>query len=196
MAGRGGFYGYRSPEGFRGALREVWFAPGRFFRELDPEGGVVRPALFASLVLYVNIVLDMLLQAVWLREFTAYALLYVPTLGLVFSIILAPLFVAGFTALVLIILDGAPSRAKFGPLFRALGYVAGIGFAFWIPYASFFAILYLACVATIAVRETLGLNWQRAAIAALVPLVALLVVILLLAGPGETYQLLLNPPQE
>lgn len=196
MAGRGGFYDYRSPEGFRGALREVWFAPGRFFRELDPEGGVVRPALFASLVLYVNIVLDMLLQAVWLREFTAYALLYVPTLGLVFSIILAPLFVAGFTALVLVILDGAPSDEKFGPLFRALGYVSGIGFAFWIPYASFFAILYLACVATIAVRETLGLNWQRAAIAALVPLVALLVVILLLAGPGETYQLLLNPPQE
>lgn len=196
MAGRGGFHGYRSPEGFRGALREVWFAPSRFFRELDPEGGVVRPALFASLVLYLNIVLDALLQAVWLREFTTYTLVYVPTLGLVFSLVLAPLFVAGFTALVLVMLDGSPSRAKFGPLFRALGYATAIGFAFWIPYASFFAILYIACVATIAVKETLGLSWQRAAVGALVPLGALLVVILLLAGPGETYQLLLNPPQE
>lgn len=195
MIRRSGPRGYRSPESFREALREVWLSPGRFFRQLDPEGGVVRPALFASLILYLNLLLDTLLQIAWVQEFT-YALIYVPTIGLVFSVVLAPLLVAGLTILVLTVLDGAPSRAKFGPLFRALGYAAGIGFAFWVPYASLLAIPYGACVATIAVKETLGLSWQRAAIGALVPLGAALIIILILAEPDEAYQILLNPPQE
>lgn len=195
MARRGGFHGYHSPENFRAALREVWLSPGRFFRRLDPDGGVIRPALFASLILYLNLLLDTLLQAVWLREITA-ALIYVPTIGLVFSLVLAPLLVVGLTTLVLVVLDGGPSRAKFGPLFRSLGYATGIGFVFWIPYAPFFAIPYGAYVATVAVKETFNLGWRRAAIAALVPLGAVLLVILILAGTDEAYQFLLNPPQE
>lgn len=188
-------YGHRSPESFGKVLREVWLSPGRFFRRLDPGGGAIRPAIFATLVLFLNLLLDTLLQIAWTREFT-YALILVPTAGLVFSLILAPLLVAGFTALVLTVLDGGPSLAKFGPLFRALGYATGIGFVFWIPYAALIAIPYGACVATIAVKETLGLSWQRAAIGALVPLGAALIIILILAGSDDVYQIFVNPPQE
>lgn len=185
---------HHSPETFRNALREVWLSPSRFFRHLDPEGGALRPSLFATLVLYLNLLLNTLLQVAWTREI-APALILVPTAGLVFSVVLAPLLVAGFTALVLTVLDGAPSRAKFGPLFRALGYATGIGFVFWVPYASLIAIPYGAYVATVAVKETLGLSWQRAAIGALAPLGAALLIIFILAGPDDAYQLLFNPPQ-
>lgn len=188
-------HGPRSPESFGKSLREVWLSPGRFFRRLDPEGGAVRPTLFAVLVLYLNLLLDTLLQLVWTQEFT-YALILVPTAGLVFSVVLAPLLVAGFTALVLTVLDGGPSRAKFGPLFRALGYATGIGFAFWVPYAALIAVPYGAYVATVAVKETLGLSWQRAAIGALVPLGAALLIIFILADSDDVYRILLNPPQE
>ncbi|HJQ28979.1 MAG TPA: hypothetical protein VJ827_06535, partial [Rubrobacter sp.] len=58
-----------SPEDFWGALRGVWFAPVRFFRELDPHGGVIRPAIFACVVLYLNLILEAVLHVLWLREF-------------------------------------------------------------------------------------------------------------------------------
>jgi hypothetical protein len=190
---RGGYPGFYSPESFRSALREVWLAPRRFFRRLDPEGGPARPALFASAVLYLNLLLEALLQALWLREFT-YALIYAPVLGLVASLVLAPLLVAGLAALVLVVLDGAPSRARFGPLFRSLGYASGIAAVFWIPYGPLIALPYGAYVATVAVREALNADRRRAAAATLGPLAALFLILLLLNGPAETYNLLLNPP--
>ncbi len=188
-------HGHRSPENFRDALREVWLSPSRFFRHLDPEGGALRPVIFAALVLYLNLLLNTLLQVAWTRE-VAPVLILVPTAGLVFSVVLAPLLVAALTALVLTVLDGTPSRAKFGPLFRALGYATGTGFVFWVPYAALIAIPYGAYVATVALKATLGLNWQRAAVGALVPLGAALLIIFILAGPDDAYRILLNPPQE
>ena len=98
-----------SPENFWGALKGVWFAPRRFFERLDPGGGFFRPAIFASIVLYLNLLLEAALQAVWLREFN-FALIYAPFLGLVVALVLAPLLVAGLAVLVLVVLDGAPSR--------------------------------------------------------------------------------------
>jgi hypothetical protein len=184
--------GYSS-ENFREALREVWLSPGRFFKRLDPEGGPIRPAIFASIVLYLNLLLETALQALWLREFN-YALIYAPLLGLVVAIVLAPLLVAGLTALVLVVLDGAPSRAKFGPTFRALGYATGIGSILWIPYGPLLALPYGAYVATVAVKETLNTTWQRAAAAALIPLGAVLLILLLLTGFDEAYGFLINPP--
>lgn len=183
----------RSPEDFWGALREVWLAPSRFFKELDPDGGLVRPAIFASLVLYLNLLLEAALQALWLREFN-YALIYTPFVGLVVALVLAPLLVAGFAALVLVILDGAPSRRTFAPTFRSLGYASGIGIVLAFPYGPLLATPYGALVATIAVRETLNLGWRRAATATLVPLGAMIAILLLLAGPGEAASLLINPP--
>ena len=182
-----------SPEDFWGALQEVWFAPSRFFKRLDPEGGPIRPAIFASVVLYLNLLFEAALQAVWLREFN-YALIYAPFLGLVVALVLAPLLVAGLTVLVLVILEGAPSRRSFGPTFRALGYASGIGFVLWVPYGPLLAIPYGALVATIAVKETLNLSWQRAAAATLIPLGAVLLILLLLTGPGEAFAFLTNPP--
>ncbi|BBL80295.1 hypothetical protein RxyAA322_21490 [Rubrobacter xylanophilus] len=182
-----------SPEDFRGALGEVWFAPTRFFRRLDPEGGLLRPALFASLVMYLNLLLETVLQAVWTGELT-YALLYAPVLGFVVSAVLAPLLVAGLAALVLVVLDGAPSRRRFAPVFRALGYASGIGIVLWIPYGPLVALPYGLLVSTVAVREALGLTWGRAALGTLIPLAAALLVVLLLTGPGEAYDLLRNPP--
>ena len=62
-------------------MREVWLTPGRFFGRLDPEGGAVRPALFAAVVLYLNLLLEELLQEIWLLEFN-YGLLYAALSGL------------------------------------------------------------------------------------------------------------------
>lgn len=182
-----------SPEDFWGALREVWLAPGRFFQRLDPAGGVIRPALFASIILYLNLLLEAALQAIWLREFN-YALIYAPFLGLVVALVLAPLLVAGLAALVLVVLEGGPSRRSFGSVFRALGYATGIGFVFWIPFAPLLALPYGAVVATIAVKETLNIGWNRAAMATLIPLGAVLVILLLLTGPAEAVGFLINPP--
>jgi hypothetical protein len=182
-----------SPEDFWGALREVWFAPSRFFKRLDSEGGPIRPAIFASIILYLNLLFEAALQAVWLREFN-YALIYAPFLGLVVALVLAPLLVAGLTVLVLVVLEGAPSRRSFGAVFRALGYATGIGFVLWIPYGPLLALPYGALVATIAVKETLNLGWRRAAVATLIPLAAVILIVLLLTGPGEVVSSLSNPP--
>jgi hypothetical protein len=182
-----------SPEDFWGALRGVWFAPRRFFERLDPGGGFVRPALFASIVLYLNLLLEAALQALWLQEFN-FALIYAPFLGLVVSLVLGPLFVAGLAVLVLVVLEGAPSRRAFGPLFRALGYASGIGAVLWVPYAPLLAIPYGALVATVAVKEALRVGWGRAAAGALIPLAAVLLILLLLTGPSEAAGFLLNPP--
>lgn len=183
----------RSPEDFWGALKEVWLAPGRFFKDLDPDGGPIRPAIFASLVLYLNLLLEAALQALWLREFN-YALIYTPFVGLVVALVLAPLLVAGLAALVLVVLEDAPSRRTFAPTFRSLGYASGIGIVLWVPYGPLLALPYGAFVATIAVRETLNVSWQRAATATLIPLGALLVILLLLTGTGEAVSFLINPP--
>nr|MBA3474817.1 YIP1 family protein [Rubrobacter sp.] len=138
---QGGPSGYHSPEGFGDVVRGVWLAPGRFFGRLDPEGGLVRPALFASSVLYLNLIFDELLQAVWRLEFN-YGLLNAALPGLAVALVLGPLLVAGLSALVLTVLDGAPSRRKFGRVFRALGYATAIGLVLWIPYAPFVALPY------------------------------------------------------
>jgi hypothetical protein len=183
-----------SPEDFWGALRGVWFAPVRYFRQLEPRGGMIRPAIFASVVLYLNLILEAVLQVLWLREFN-YALVYAPFLGLVVAVVFAPLLVAGLALLVLVILGGGtPLRGGFGPLFRSLGYASGIGFAFWIPFAPLLAIPYGAFVATIAVKETMNVTWARAAAATLIPLGAVLLTVLALLGPGEAAGFLINPP--
>ena len=184
---------HHSPEDFWGALKEVWFAPGRFFKMLDPAGGPVRPAIFASIILYLDLLLEAALQALWLREFN-YALIYAPFLGLVVALVLAPLLVAGLTVLILVILEGAPSRRSFGPTFRALGYASGIGCVLWVPYGPLLAIPYGALVATIAIKESLNLSWPRAAAATLIPLGAVLLIVLLLIGPGQALSSLINPP--
>ena len=193
MAGRGPGYG-NSPEDFWGALRGVWLAPVRFFQGLDPGGGLIRPAIFVSLVLYLNLLLEATLQALWLGEFN-YALIYAPFLGLIVALLLAPLLVAGLTILVLVILEGAPSRRGFVPAFRSLGYASGIGFALWIPFAPILAIPYGALVATIAVKKTLNVSSMRAAAATLLPLLAVLLTLLALLGPGEAASFFTNPPQ-
>jgi hypothetical protein len=59
---------HHSPEVFWVALREVWFSPTRFFKMLDPQGGYVRPAIFASIILYLNLLFEAVLQAAWLME--------------------------------------------------------------------------------------------------------------------------------
>jgi hypothetical protein len=183
-----------SPEDFWSALRGVWFSPVRFFRGLDPQGGVVRPAIFASLVLYLDLLLETVLQMIWLREFN-YGLIYAPFFGLAVAVVLAPLLITGFAVLVLVILGGGmPSRGGFVPLFRALGYASGIGFVFWIPFAPLVAIPYGAFVATVAVRETANVTRNRAAAATLIPLGAVILIVLILLGPGEAAGFLANPP--
>jgi hypothetical protein len=186
---------YYSSEGFGDVLRAVWLTPGKFFRRLDPEGGLVRPALLATAVLYLNLIFGELLRAAWLLEFN-YGLLYAVLPGLVVSLILAPLLVAGLAALVLIVLDGAPSRRKFGPVFRALAYSTAIGVVLWIPYAPVVALPYGLYVATVAVKEMLFITWKRAAASTLLPLAAVLLFMLLLSGPDGAYRLLTNPPGE
>ena len=185
----------RSPEGFGDVVREVWLAPGRFFGRLDPEGGLLRPSLFASLVLYLNLLLEEVLQEAWRLEFN-YGLLNAALPGLVVALVLAPLLVLGLSLLVLTILDGAPSRRKLGPVFRALGYATSIGLVFWIPYAPIVALPYGLYVATAAVKEVLFISWRRAATATLVPLGAVLLIALLQIGLAEAYGLLVNPPGE
>jgi hypothetical protein len=195
-SGPHGDVGYvrESPEHFWGALRGVWFAPVHFFRGLDPQGGVFRPAIFASVVLYIDLLLETALQMLWLREFN-YALIYAPFLGLVVAIVLAPLLVAGLALLVLVILGGGTlSRGGFVPLFRSLCYASGIGVALWIPFVPLLAIPYGAFVATVAVREIMNVTRARAAAATLIPLGAVLVIVLALLGPGEAVSLLVNPP--
>jgi hypothetical protein len=182
-----------SPEDFWGALRGVWLAPRRFFERLEPGGGLFRPAIFASIVLYLNLLLEAALQAAWLREFN-FALVYAPFVGLLVALVLAPLLVAGLSVLVLVVLEGAPSRRGFVPVFRALGYASGIGAVLWVPYAPLLAIPYGALVATVAVKEILDVGWGRAAAGALIPLSAMLLVLLLLTGPGEAFGFLINPP--
>ena len=182
-----------SPEDFWGALKGVWFSPRRFFERLDPGGGFFRPAIFASIVLYLNLLLEAALQAVWLREFN-FAFIYAPFLGLVVALVLAPLLVAGLAILVLVVLDGAPSRRSFGPVFRALAYASGIGAVLWIPYAPLLAIPYGAFVATVAIKETMHASWRRAAAGVLIPLAAVLLILLLLTSPEEAFGFLLNPP--
>jgi hypothetical protein len=186
--------GYHSPEGFRDALSAVWWRPNRFFRGLDPEGGPLRPALFAAGVLYVNLVLGALLDAVWLRELNP-VLLYVPVVGLVVAVVLGPLFVAGLTALSLMISnpDNSPTRG-FLRTFRAYGFVSAIAVVLWIPYAPLLAVPYGLYVATVAMKETNRLSWQQAVLAALAPLGAILFIILLLTGPSDAWQLLRNMP--
>jgi hypothetical protein len=182
-----------SPENFWGALKEVWFAPRRFFERLDPGVGFFKPAIFASIVLYLNLLLEATLQAVWLREFN-FALIYAPFVGLVVALVLAPLLVAGLAVLVLVVLEGAPSRRSFGPVFRALAYASGIGAVLWIPYAPLLAIPYGAFVATVAIKETMHASWRRAAAGVLIPLAAVLLILLLLTSLEEAVGFLLNPP--
>lgn len=193
MAGRGPGYG-NSPEDFWGALRGVWLSPVRYFRGLDQGGGLIRPAIFVSVVLYLNLILEAALQALWLRE-SNYGLIYAPFLGLVVAVVLAPLLVAGLAILVLVILEGGPSRRGFAPVFRALSYASGIGVALWIPFAPIIAVPYGALVATIAVREVLNVSSTRAAAATLIPLLAVLLTLLALLGPGEAASFFTNPPQ-
>lgn len=190
---RGGPSGYFSPEGFRDVVRGVWLSPARFFERLDPDGGPLRPALFAASVLYLNLLLGELLQGLWLGEFN-YGLLYAAVFGFLVALVLAPLLVAGLSMLVLTILDGAPSRRKFGPVFRALGYASATLIVLWIPFAPLIAIPYGLCVAAIAVKEVLFVSWRRAATATLVPLGAVLIIFLLLLGLDGSYELLTNPP--
>lgn len=189
----GGSSEFFSPEGFRGVVRGVWLSPGRFFARLDPDGGYARPALFATSVLYLNLILNELLREVWLGEFN-YGLLYAVTLGFLVSLVLAPLLVAGLALLVLTILDGTPSRRKFGPVFRALAYSTAILVVLWIPFAPFLAIPYALYVSTIATREVLYLSPARAAAATLIPLAAVLVIFALLLGLDGSFELLSNPP--
>ena len=190
-----GSSGFHSPEGFGDVVRGVWFAPRRFFGKLDPDGGPFRPALFGTAVFYLNLLLGQLLRVAWNGEFN-YGLLTAALPGLVVALILAPLLVLGLSALVLTILDGAPSRRKLGPVFRALGYTTAIGLVLWIPYAPFFALPYGLYVAPVAVKEVLFISWRRAAASTLVPLGAVLLILLLLTGPTEAYELLVNPPGE
>ena len=185
--------GYFSPEGFQEVLRGVWLSPARFFGRLDPDGGPLRPALFAASVLYLNLLLGELLQGIWLGEFN-YGLLYAVVFGFLVALVLAPLLVAGLSALVLTVLDGAPSRRKFGPMFRALGYASAVLVVLWIPFAPLLAIPYGLYVAAVAVREVLFVSARRAAAATLVPLGAVLLIFLLLLGPDGSLQLLTNPP--
>lgn len=192
MDRRRGRYG-GSPEDFWRALRGVWFAPGGFFAGLDPDAGFVRPTLFVSMVLYLNLVLDAALQAAWIREFNA-GLLYALFLGLVVSLVLAPLLVFSLTVLVQVINAGAPSRHGFRPLYRHLAYAGGIGIVLWIPFGPLLAVPYGLYVATTAVKWALDTGWRRAAAAALIPLGAVLLILLLLTGPSEAYDLLVNPP--
>jgi hypothetical protein len=182
-----------SPEDFWGALRGVWLAPREFFARLDPDAGFVRPTVFASMVLYLNLVLGSALQAVWVGEWNA-GFLYVLFFGLVVSLILAPFLVSALAVLVQVIHAGGPSRRGFLSLYRHLAYAAGIGIVLWVPFGPLLAIPYGAYVITTAVKSALNTDGRRAAAAALIPLAAVLLILLVLTGPSEAYELLKNPP--
>lgn len=179
-------------EDFWGVLGAVWLSPRRFFEGL-PDGNPVRPAIFATLVLYLNLVLEAALQAVWIQDFNV-GLVYALFLGFVVSLVLGPLLTSALTLLVQVIHDGAPSRHTFRPIFRHLGYASGIGIVLWIPFGPFVAIPYGAYVATIAVKTALNTDWRRAAAAALIPFGTAVFIMFLLTGPTEAYDLLRNPP--
>ena len=182
-----------SPEDFWSVVRGVWFYPARFFRGLDPDGGVIRPVIFVALVLYLNLILEAVLQMIWLFEFN-YGSIYAPFFGLVVAIVLAPLLVAGLSLLVMMVLGGGTlSRGDFVPLFRSLSYAGAIGLVLWIPFAPLLAIPYGAYVATTAVKETMNVTPARAAVATLIPLGAVVLIILLLLGPSAA-GFLINPP--
>jgi hypothetical protein len=183
-----------SPEDFWSVMLGVWFYPVRYFRGLDPDGGIIRPVIFAALVLYLDLILEAVLQMVWLLEFN-YGSIYAPFFGLVVAIVLAPLLVAGLSLLVMIVLGGGTlSRGGFIPLFRSLSYASAIGIVLWIPFAPILAIPYGAYVATAAVRETMNVTPARAAAATLIPLGAVVLIILLLLGPSGATGFLINPP--
>jgi hypothetical protein len=184
-----------SPEDFWGALRGVWLAPREFFARLDPDAGFVRPTVFASVVLYLNLVLGEALQAAWVGELNA-GFLYVLFFGLAVSLLLAPFLVSALAVLVQVIHAGGPSRRGFLSLYRHLAYAAGIGIVLWIPFGPFLAVPYGAYVITQAVKGALNTDGRRAAAAALIPLAAVLLILLLLTGPSEAYDLLKNPPGE
>ena len=114
--------------------------------------------------------------------------------GLVVSLILAPFLVSALAVLVQVIHSGGPSRREFRPLYRHLAYAGGIGIALWLPFGPILAIPYGLLVATKAVRSALNTDWRRAAAAALIPLGAVLLILLLLTGPSEAYDLLVNTP--
>ena len=183
----------RSREDFWGILSGVWFTPRRYFAGLNPEGGPIRPALFAAIILYLNLLLEAGLQALWTQEFNI-GLVYALFLGLVVALVLGPLLVAGLTALVLVVLEGAPSRRNFGPVFRYLGYASGIGIVLWVPFGPLLAVPYGAYVATVAVKNALDLDWRRATLSALIPFGAVILIVFLLTGPAEGYGFLTNPP--
>jgi hypothetical protein len=84
-----------APEDFWGALRGVWLAPGEFFARLDPDAGFVRPTVFASMVLYLNLVLESALQALWIGDLNL-GLVYALFFGLVVSLMLAPFLVSAW----------------------------------------------------------------------------------------------------
>lgn len=182
-----------SPEDFWGALRGVWLAPRDFFAGLDPDAGFVRPTLFVSMVLYLNLIFGEALQAVWIREFNV-GFLYVLFFGLVVSLVLAPFLVSSLAVLVQVIHAGAPSRHGFRPLYRHLAYAAGIGIVLWIPFGPLLAIPHGAYVTTTAVKFALNTDWRRAAAAALIPLGAAVLIVLLLTGLDGIPSLLTNPP--
>ena len=185
---------HHSSERFWPALQGVWLSPGRFFGNLDPSGGTVGSAVFASFVIYLALLLEAALQAIWIRDFDS-GVLYALFLGLVVAVVLGPLLVASLTALVLVVLDGAPSRTKFGPLFRALGYACGVLIIAPVPYAPFLILLYGPYAATVAVKETLNISWKRATLGTLIPIATLLLILLALLGPDSAYEVLVNPPQ-
>ncbi len=188
---RGRYGGSR--EDFWSALAGVWLSPRGFFAGLDTDAGFVRPTLFASLILYLNLVLGEALQAVWVREFNA-GFLYVLFFGLVVSLVLAPFLVAALAVLVQVIHTGGPSRQGFRPLYRHLAYAAGIGIVLWVPFGPLLAIPYGAYVATTAVKAALNTGWRRAAAATLIPFGAVVLILLLLTGLDEIPGLLTNPP--
>ncbi|QIN77248.1 hypothetical protein GBA65_00515 [Rubrobacter marinus] len=64
----------------------------------------------------------------------------------------------------------------------------------WLPLAPIVAVPYGLYVAAVAVKEVLFIGWKRAAAAALIPLGAVLLILLLLTGPDEARELLVNPP--
>ncbi len=93
-----------------------------------------------------------------------------------------------------VIYSGGPSRRDFRPLYRHLAYASGIGIILWVPFGPVLAIPYGAYVLTTAVRTALQTDTRRAALAALIPFGAVLLILLLLLGPAESYEMLRNPP--
>ncbi len=64
----------------------------------------------------------------------------------------------------------------------------------WVPLGPILATVCGAYAATIAVREALNESWNRAAAAALIPLGAVIVILLLFTGFDEAATFFFNPP--